>query len=134
MIPFDHPNFEFISFVDFAKYTENDYFVSKFIQFPNNSLRIDLFKRKLDLFRSSSENYYFQVEIEPNFSSIKVFIKYHMSLYLFSDIDTIPCLIFNSKISQKIFDFQSLYSKPSEDSLIYQVANFYLKISDKNCP
>ena len=48
MIPFDRPNFEFISFVDFAKYTVNDYFVSKFIQFPNNSLRIDLFKRKLN--------------------------------------------------------------------------------------
>lgn len=57
-----------------------------------------------------------------------------MSLFLFSDIDTIPSLIFNSKISQKIFDFQSLNSKLSEDSLLYQVANFYLKISDKNCP
>ncbi len=134
MIPFDRPNFEFISFIDFAKFTQNDYYVSKFLQCNDKSLRIDLFKRKLDSFRTSSENYYFQIEIGQNFKSINVFIKYHMSMFSFSDKESIPCLIFKSNHSQKIFDFQNLYDKPSEDSLLYQVANYYLKLSDKDCP
>ncbi len=54
-------------------------------------------------------------------------------MFSFSDKESIPCLIFKSNHSLKIFDFQSLYDKPSEDSLHYQVANYYLKICDKDC-
>lgn len=134
MIPFDRPNFEFISFIDFANITEYDYFVFRVDPQKNKSIHIEMYKRQITTYHPSTSNYYFFVHINQNFSEIKIFMKNHINTFTFERIDMIPCLKFSlSKISKNKVDFKKLHSQPLNDSLLYHVSKYFLKNDDK-CP
>ena len=132
MIPFDRPNFEFISFIDFCIFTQNEYFVFQVDVQTNKSVHVEMFKRKISSFSTSSRNFYFFVDISYNFSVIKVYMKYHITDFKFQRIDNIPCLKFFHS-NQDTTDFMQMYIKPSEDTLLSHVAKHFLNAKHK-CP
>lgn len=125
MIPFDRPNFEFISFIDFAKFTKDQYYATEMNHQNDKSAKIRMYARNNNCFRSSSQKYWFLVEFGHNLSSIKVYIKYHIIDFKFDVKDSIPCLkyISNNNYLENVFKRSYI---PEKDTLLFNVAKYYL--------
>ncbi|KAK8853759.1 hypothetical protein M9Y10_016302 [Tritrichomonas musculus] len=137
IIPLHKSEFDFPSFVEFAKIIDHEYFADEMKCMPDKTAHIKVYKRKFINIPNIKVNYSFHVKFGVNFNPIQVNIKYYMNdftyIYENGQKKYIDILGQSHDLEEDRIDILPIEDSLKSNSLLFQVAKYYT--SKKNtCP
>ena len=130
IIPIKKEEFDFISFVDFAKTIDGKYFADPMVKKKDKSSHIKVYQLVFVDIPKSKYKYSFHITFGENFMPIRVFLKYYMNkfLYIYEEGRKKYIDILNEEpfsVNQDQYDFTPHEKHFRKNSLLSQVATYF---------
>lgn len=131
VVPYNRPQFDFISFIEFANTIYDDYYFSNIYKHKEGAY-MELYKKHFKIPTFHETLFQFKIILGNNFDFIRIYVKYYMNDFDYIEKKGFYCIKLSNDHIFNPFE-KVIISKTGEPTFIDEIAKYYLS-GKHSCP